>query len=191
MQKLSTLNKAIITVLSVTAISTTAIAVGQSNTQLPVSETVAAVQSKISLEQAMSIAQKTVKGDVIGAEFDQYDRSAGGNYEVTIVANNSEYDVKVDAKNGQVSTSKQEKMDNEDIAEYNAMKKSNLSLNQAIKKANQRINGTIVEAGFDVDAGKSVYEIEIVKGNQVYDVVVDSMTGQIVRSQAEMVDDDD
>ena len=191
MQKLSTLHKSIITLFSVAAISTTAIAVGQNAaTQVSVNESVAAVQSKITLEQAINIAQKTVKGDVIGAEFDQYNRSASGDYEIKLVANGTEYEVSVDATTGQTSNNKQEKMDNEDVAEYNAMKKSAISLSQAIKKANQGINGTVVEAGFDIDDGNSVYQVEIVKGNQIHEVAIDSMMGKVVRSQVEMVDDD-
>ena len=191
MQKMPTLTKSIIMVLSIATVSTTAVAVGQgAMKQTDVSDTVAAVQSKVSLEQAMAIAKRTVQGDVISAEFDQYDRSAGGDYEVNIIANNTEYEIKVDANSGKAMTEKQERLDNEDVAEYNAMKKSKISLNQAITTANQRVNGTVVEAGFDVEAGKSVYEIEMVKGTQVHKAVIDGMTGQIVSSQVEAADDD-
>ena len=191
MQKMPTLTKSIIMVLSIATVSTTAVAVGQgAMKQTDISDAVAAVQSKVSLEQAMAIAKRTVQGDVISAEFDQYDRSAGGDYEVNIIANNTEYEIKVDANSGKAMTKKQERLDNEDVAEYNAMKKSKISLNQAITTANQRVNGTVIEAGFDVEAGKSVYEIEMVKGTQVHKAVIDGMTGQIVSSQVEAADDD-
>lgn len=192
MKNLSTLSKSIIMVLSIAGVSTAAIAVGQSTTtRTEVSEAVAAAQSKISLEQAIFIAKKTIKGDVVSVDFDQNDHSAGGNYEVKTIANNTEYKVKIDANSGKVLSNKQEKLDKEDIAEYNAMKKSKTSLNQAIQKANQSVKGKVIEAGFDMDFGKPTYKIEIIKGTKVHKVVVDSMTGKIIRSQVEAADNDD
>ncbi len=192
MKNLSTLSKSIIMVLSIAGVSTAAIAVGQSTTtRTEVSEAVAAAQSKISLEQAIVITKKTIKGDVVSADFDQNDHSAGGNYEVKTIANNTEYKVKIDANSGKVLSNKQEKLDKEDIAEYNAMKKSKTSLNQAIQKANQSVKGKVIEAGFDMDFGKPTYKIEIIKGTKVHKVVVDSLTGKIIRSQVEAADNDD
>ena len=192
MKNLSTLSKSIIMVLSIAGVSTAAIAVGQSTTtRTEVSEAVAAAQSKISLEQAIVIAKKTIKGDVVSADFDQNDHSAGGNYEVKTIANNTEYKVKIDANSGKVLSNKQEKLDKEDIAEYNAMKKSKTSLNQAIQKANQSVKGKVIEAGFDMDFGKPTYKIEIIKATKVHKVVVDSMAGKIIRSQVEAADNDD
>ena len=192
MKNLSTLSKSIIMVLSIAGVSTAAIAIGQTAiTNSQVSEAVAAAQSKISLEQAIVIAQKTIKGDVVSADFVQHDHSAGGDYDINIVASNTEYEVKVDANSGKVLSSKREKLDKKDIAEYNAMKKSETSLNQAIKKANQSVKGKVIEAGFDMDFGKPAYKIEIIKGTQVHKVVVDSMTGKIIRSQVEAADNDD
>ena len=192
MKKLSTLSKSIIMVLSIAGVSTAAIAVGQSaTTKTEVSEAIAAAQSKISLEQVITIAQKSIKGDVISADFDQNGRSAGGNYDVKLVANNTEYEVEVDANSGKVLSRKQEKLDKEDMAEYKAMKKSKTSMNQAINRANQSVNGKVIEAGFDIDFGKPVYKFEIAKGTQVHKVVVDSRTGKIIRIQVEAADNDD
>ena len=192
MKNLSTLSKSIIMVLSIAGVSTAASAVGQTaSTKTQFSEAVAAAQSKISLEQAIVIAKKTIRGDVVSADFDRNDHSAGGNYEVKIVANNIEYEVKVDANSGKTVSSKQEKLDKEDMAEYDVMKKSKTSLNQAIKKANQSIKGKVIEAGFDIDSGKPAYKIEIIKGTQIHKVVIDSMTGKIIRSQVEAANSDD
>jgi len=192
MKNLSTLSKSIIMALSIAGVSTAAIAVGQSvTTKTGVSEAVAAAQSKISLEQAIIIAKKTIKGDVISADFDQNNHSAGGNYEVKIVNNNIEYEVKIDANSGKVLSNEQEKLDKEDIAEYNAMKKSKISLNQGMQKANQSVKGKVIEADFDMDFGKPAYNIVIIKGTQIHKVVVDSMTGQIIRSQVKAADSED
>lgn len=192
MKNLSVLTKSIIMVLSIAGISTTALAVEQAvSSNSNTSEAMAAAQSKISLEQAMTIAEKTIKGDVISADFDQNGRSTRGKYDVKIVANNTEYEVKVDANTGKVLQNKQEKLDKEDMAEYNAMKKSKISLNQAIKQANQSVNGKVIEAGFDIDFGKPIYKVDIAKGTQVHKVIIDSMTGKIIRSQVEAADNDD
>lgn len=192
MKNLSVLTKSIIIVLSIAGISTAALAVEQAvSSNSNTSEAMAAAQSKISLEQAITIAEKTIKGDVISADFDQNGRSAEGNYEIKLVANNTEYEVKVDANTGKVLQNKQEKLDKEDMAEYNDMKKSKISLNQAIKQANQSVNGKVTEAGFDIDFGKPVYKVEIAKGTQVHKVIIDSMTGKIIRSQVEAADNND
>ncbi len=192
MKNLSNLSKSIIMALSIAGVGTATIVAAQAATSTGyVSESMAVAQSKVSLEQAIVIANKAVKGDVISAEFDQNDHSAGGKYEVKIVNNNNEYEVKVDATTGKVSRDKQEKLDREDMAEYSAMKQSKISLNQAIKKANQSVNGQVIEVGFDMDYGKPVYKVEIAKGDQVHKVVIDSMTGKITRSKVKAADMDD
>ena len=192
MKNVSNLSKSIIMALSIAGVGTATIVAAQAATSTGyVSESMAVAQSKVSLEQAIVIANKAVKGDVISAEFDQNDHSAGGKYEVKIVNNNNEYEVKVDATTGKVSRDKQEKLDREDMAEYSAMKQSKISLNQAIKKANQSVNGQVIEVGFDMDYGKPVYKVEIAKGNQVHKVVIDSMTSKITRSKVKAADMDD
>ena len=89
----------------------------------------------------------------------------------------------IDSNTGKVLKPKQEKLDKEDMAEYSAMKQSKMTLTQAIQKATQTVNGKVLEAEFDVDNGKSVYEIKVVKGNEIHKVVVDSMTGKIISSR--------
>lgn len=192
MKKISTLRKPLLIAVSAISISVATVAVGQAATATaPMHEVKAATQSKISLEQALAIATKTVKGDVISADYDQEDRTANGHYDIKIITNNSEQEVKVHANTGKVTKGDMERLDKEDLAEYNAMKQSKVSLTQAIKKANQTLKGTVLEAEFDMDFGKPVYKVEIGKGNQVYKVVVDSMSGNITRSQVSDVDRDD
>lgn len=192
MKKISTLRKPLLIAVSAISISVATVAVGQAATATaPMNEVKAATQSKISLEQALAIATKTVKGDVISADYDQDDRTANGHYDIKIITNNSEQEVKVHANTGKVTKGDMERLDKEDLAEYNAMKQSKVSLTQAIKKANQTLKGTVLEAEFDMDFGKPVYKVEIGKGNQVHKVVVDSMSGNITRSQVSDVDRDD
>ncbi|MFC6205628.1 PepSY domain-containing protein [Psychrobacter urativorans] len=185
MKKLSTLTKSAIIALSIISIGTVAIASGQipAISNAGNSEAVAIAKSKISLEQAITIAQKTVKGDVISAEFEQNDYIEGGKFEIKSIANNTEYEVKIDASTGRVLKTKQEKLDQQDIAEYNAIKQAQISLTQALQKSTQSISGKVIEAEFDLDNGKSIYEIKIAKGTEIYQVIVDAMTGAIISKQ--------
>lgn len=185
MKKLSTLSKSAIIAISTLGIGTLAIAASQTSaiSSVETSDAVAIAKSKISLEQAIAIAQKTVKGDLISAEFDQNDYMGGGEYEIKFVANGVEHEVKIDASTGKVIKSKQEKMDQDDIAEYNAMKQSQITLTQAMQKATQSINGKIIEATFDFDDGIPAYEIEIAKGVQIHKLTINSTNGQVISSQ--------
>ena len=191
MKNLSMFSKSIVMTLSMIAVSSATISVAQAATPaVKVSEAVAAAQSKISLEQAIAIGNKTIKGDLVSAEFDQKGYSAGGKYDVKFIANNTEYKIRIDADTGKVLSAKQDQLDREDMAEYKAMKQAKVSLNQAMKKATQDVNGKIIKAGFDVDNGKSVYEIKVAKGNQIHKIVINSMTGKVISSRLESSDDD-
>ena len=191
MKTLSMFSKSMIMALGILAASSATISVAQATTpNVEISEAVAAAKSKISLEQAIAIGQKTIKGDLVSAKFDQNGYSAGGKYDVKFIAHNNEYKLRVDADTGKVLSAKQEKLDKDDIAEYKAMKNSKVSLAQAMEKATQNVNGKVIEAGFDVDNGKSVYEIKVAKGNQIHKIVIDSMTGKVISSRLESSDDD-
>lgn len=186
MKKTSTLKKSLAVALSVATISMASVSASQAATSM--SEIAAASQSKISLEQALTLANKAVKGDIISADFDQEDRAENSHYDIKMIANNNEQEVRVNANTGKVTKDETERLDKDDLAEYNTMKQAKVSLSQAIKNANKTLKGTVLEAEFDMDFGKPVYKIEIGKGNQVHKVIVDSMTGKITSSQ---VDNDD
>ena len=191
MKTLSMFSKSMVMAFGILAASSATISVAQATTpNVEISEAVAAAKSKISLEQAIAIGQKTIKGDLVSAKFDQNGYSAGGKYDVKFIAHNTEYKLRVDADTGKVLSAKQEKLDKDDIAEYKAMKNSKVSLAQAMEKATQNVNGKVIEAGFDVDNGKSVYEIKVAKGNQIHKIVIDSMTGKVISSRLESSDDD-
>ena len=188
MKSISTLSKLFLMILSVTGVSTAALAVIQptaanTNVNAKMTDAAAVVQSKISLQQAILMASKTVQGDVVGAEYDQHDHMAGGKYEVKLIGNGVEHEVNIDANTGKVLKTKQEKLDTDDMAEYSAMKQSKMTLTQAIQKATQTVNGKVLEAEFDIDNGKSVYEVKIANGTQVNKIAIDSMTGQVISNQ--------
>lgn len=186
MKKTSTMKKSLAVALSVATLGMASVSLSQAATS--VSEITAAAQSKISLEQALMLANKAVKGNIVSADFDQEDRTANSHYDIKIIANNNEQEVSVNATTGKVTIDETERLDNEDLAEYNIMKQAKVSLSQAIRNANQSLTGVVLEAEFDMDDGQPVYKIEVGKGNQVHKVVVDSMTGKITSSQ---IDNDD
>ena len=180
-KKTSTLKKSLAVALSVATLSMASISASQAATSM--NKITAASQSKISLEQALMLANKAVKGDIISADFDQEDRAEDSHYDIKIIANNNEQEVRVNASTGKVTKDETERLDKDDLAEYNTMKQAKVSLSQAIKNANKTLKGSVLEAEFDMDFGKPVYKIEIGKGNQVHKVVVDSMTGKITSNQ--------
>ena len=188
MKNLSTFGKSMVMVLGIAGLGTASIMTVQASNKSQGSEAMAAVQSKVSFEQALNIAQKTVKGDIVSAGFDQNDYSAGGKYEVKIIANNTEYEVDIDADSGKVLKTKQERLDNKDRAEHKAMKQAKVSLNQAMKTAARSVGGTVFEAEFDNDDGQSVYEIKVAKGDQTHKVMIDAMTGKVISTR---LDNDD
>lgn len=195
MKNLSMLTKSIIVALTVAGIGANAIAAPVANTKAVASssEALSAMQSKISLTQAINIAKQNAKGDLVSAEFDYDDdgkNKGTGKYEVEFVSNGTSYEVKIDANTGKVLKTKQEKLDKKELAEYNAMKQAKVSLTSAMQKAAQSLNGKVISAEFEVEKGQSVYDIEVVKGNQIYDVSIDANTGKVLSSQVDVEDDD-
>lgn len=118
MKNLSTFSKSIVMAVAIAGTGTATIVASQAATSNDkVSEAVAVVQSKISLQQAMA-SDKTIKGDLVNVQFDQNDYSAGGEYEIKSIANNMEYEIKIDADTGKVLSAKQKRLDKEDVAKY-------------------------------------------------------------------------
>ena len=196
MKNLSTLTKSAIIALTITSVAATAIAAPTTNTKAVTgsSEAVSAMQSKISLTQAIDIAKQNAKGDLVSAEFDYDDDDKKGaatsKYEIKFISNGSAYEVKVNANTGKVIKTKQEKLDKEGMAEYSAMKQAKVSLTSAMQKATQSVNGKVIGAEFELEKGQATYDIEVVKNNQIYDVSIDANTGKVLSSQVDMEDED-
>ena len=192
MKNLSMLTKSMIVALTVAGIGATAIAAPVANTKAVASssEALSAMQSKISLAQAINIGKQNAKGDLVSAEFDYDDDDATSKYEVEFVGNGTSYEVKVDANTGKVLKTKQEKLDKKELAEYSAMKQAKVTLTSAMQKAAKSLNGKVISAEFELEKGQSVYDIEVVKGNQIYDVSIDANTGKVLSSQVDVEDDD-
>lgn len=197
MKNLSTLTKSAIIALTIAGVGATAIAAPAANTKAVTgsSEVVSAMQSKISLTQAIDIAKQNAKGDLISAEFDYDDDDDNGNgavtgeYEVEFVSNGTAYEVKIDANTGKVIETEKEKLDKEDMAEYRALMQAKVTLTSAMQKATQSVNGKVIGVEFELEKGQALYDIEVVKDNQIYDVSIDANTGKVLSSQVDMEDD--
>ena len=196
MKNLSTLTKSALIALTIAGVGATAIAAPTTNTKAVTgsSEAVSAMQSKISLTQAIDIAKQNAKGDLVSAEFDYDDDddnkgTATSEYEVEFISNGTSYEVKIDANTGKVIKTEQEKLDKEGMAEYSAMKQAKVTLTSAMQKATQSVNGKIIGVEFELEKGQALYDIEVVKDNQIYDVSIDANTGKVLSSQVDMEDD--
>lgn len=192
MKNLSTLTKSVLIALTIAGVGATAIAAPVANTKAVTgsSEAVSAMQSKISLTQAIDIAKQNAKGDLVSAKFDYDDDDSTSEYEVELVANGTSYEVKIDANTGKVLKTKQETLDKKDMAEYSAMKQAKVTLTSAMQTASQSVNGKVISAEFELKKGQSLYDIEVIKGNQKYEVSIDANTGKILSSNINMEDDD-
>ena len=196
MKNLSTLTKSAIIALTIASVGATAIAAPTTNTKAVTgsSEAISAMQSKISLTQAIDIAKRSAKGDLVSASFDYDDDNDKGakndEYEIKLISNGTSYEVKIDANTGKALKTKQEKLDKKDMAEYSAMKQAKVSLTSAMQKAAQIVNGKVIGAEFELEKGQATYDIEVVKNNQIYDVSIDANTGKVLSSQVDMEDED-
>ena len=196
MKNLSTLTKSAIIALTIAGVGATAIAAPATNTKAVTgsSEAVRAMQSKISLTQAIDIAKQNAKGDLVSAEFDYDDEDGNGaatsEYEVEFISNGTAYEIKIDANTGKVIETDEEKLDKKDMAEYSALMQAKVTLTSAMQKATQSVNGQVIGVEFELEKGQALYDIEVVKDNQIYDVSIDANTGKILISQVDMEEDD-
>ncbi len=188
MKNLSTFSKSMLMALSIAGLGSASIVSVQAATTGQDSEAMAAVQSQISLEQAIDIAQQQTSGDVISAGFDDNDASTGGKYEITLISDNTEYEIDIDADSGDVLNSKQETLDGDDTTDYSALQQATVNMNEAMQTAAQSVNGTAIEAEFDIDNGQAAYEIDVAADNQRHKVVIDSSTGDVISTR---IDNDD
>lgn len=65
------------------------------------------------------------------------------------------------------------------------------SLAQAVTAAEQHVGGTASKAEVESHGGKLVYDVEVVKGPQVFDVKVSPDQGTVIASTQDQADRDD
>ena len=66
-----------------------------------------------------------------------------------------------------------------------------ISLSQAVIAAEQHVGGTASKAEVEQHAGKAVYDVEVVKGPQVFDVKISPDQGTVIATTEDRNDHDD
>lgn len=135
----------------------------------------AQAENLISLDDAIDTARNKINGDLIeiSVDYDEEDnREFKDKYELTFINDDKVYEVEVDAQFGSIDDIDEDDLDDDDRTEYEAFKKSKVSLSRAIEAATQRINGEVIDAEFNVENGKGVYDIEILKDNRKHKLKV-------------------
>lgn len=96
--------------LSAAVLAATAYAAGGTG-----NDALAIVNAKVSLTEAVAVAEKHASGKAVRAEFEQ--SSQGEFYEIEVVSGSRVFDVKVDAVKGNVISSAEDKVDREHESE--------------------------------------------------------------------------
>jgi len=63
-----------------------------------------------------------------------------------------------------------------------------ISLTQAIDAAEQHVGGKASEAEYEHEDGRAVFEVEVVKGNEVMDVEIDPANGNVLAAAKDRPD---
>lgn len=148
------------------------------------SEVRAAQASKITLKQAINIANKQVSGTLISAEFDDDDSQAkGGVYEIKFNTNTHNHEVKVDALTGKIIGTETDRLDSGDIADFKTMKQAKITITNAMSIAEKNTSGRVMEIEFKNDRDHvdhaSYYEVEVLKQDQIIELNIDAKTGKV------------
>lgn len=148
------------------------------------SEVRAAQASKITLKQAINIANKQVSGTLISAEFDDDDDQAkGGVYELEFNTNTHNYEVKVDALTGKIINTETDRLDSGDIADFKMLKQAKINMANAMSIAEKNTGGRVMEIEFKNDRDyadhTSYYEVEVLKGATIVELNIDATTGSV------------
>lgn len=177
--QLTTLGACFAVALSTGVISTTANADTADEIRI-------AQAAKISLRQAIDIANRQASGILIGAEFDEDDSDAkdgGGVYELEFSTNTTGYEIKVDANSGKVVTSETERLDNDDVKDYKVQQQAKIKIMDAINAAEKQTSGRVLEIEFENDRDyadhHTYYEVKVLKDNQVIELNIDADTGAV------------
>lgn len=176
--KLTTLGACVTLALATATVSTVSFAD-------TASEIRAAQAAKISLTQAVNIAQKQAAGILLDAEFDDDDSdsvSGGGVYELEFSDGTTEYEIKIDAMTGQVVERDTDSADSGDKEDYNIQRRAKISALRVINSLDQKNGDRILEVEFNQDADyanhPTYYEVDMLRGNQVIELKINADTGR-------------
>jgi len=140
--------------------------------------------AELSRNQAEERALNEVPGDVVGAGLD--DEYGAAVYQVDILANDgSLHEVEVDASSGDILSHTTE--DRDDTAEAQSLKeRATVSREDAEQSALGRFPGEVQDSELDDEAGRVVYNVEILgdDGN-LHEATVDATSGDVLGSETE------
>lgn len=132
----------------------------------------ALTKGTLSEDEAVQNVSKELNGEVVKVEKDWDDLLT---YEMTVRTNNGYADVEMDAKIGGIIEH------DGDLALSEAAK---ISMEEVEKIAIKEIEGSqITDLELDEELGKFVYEVELEKGIQEYDLIIDANTGEVISVQ--------
>ena len=153
----------------------------------------------ISAGEAKKIALKQFEGEIIGFEYDRDDRTP--HYEIDILKGNEKIEVEVNAGTGKAAVTERETVGTataetkgkaEEAEKATALaNNSTISETQAIEIAQAKAKGTVTDLELDEDDNRLIYEIEIRNGKMEYDFEIDAKTGDIIKYEEDLDDDDD
>lgn len=153
----------------------------------------------ISASEAKKIALKQLDGEIIGFEYDGDDRTP--HYEIDIVKGNEKIEVEINAGTGNAVVTERENIraNAENTEKTDETAKTSESTNnssivtekQAIEIAKAKASGTVTDLELDEDDNRLIYEIEIRNGKMEYDFEIDATTGDIIKYEEDLNDDND
>ncbi len=74
----------------------------------------------------------------------------------------------------------------DDYAEHQAQSQAKLSFEKAKAAAIKAVGGgTVTDVDFDLERGRSIYEVEVLHNNTEYDVKIDANTGEVLRKKVD------
>lgn len=144
------------------------------------------VQTTITKQQAVAIASQVAKGKFSELETKNIDGILI--YSIEFNDGKTEYDIDVDAQTGNII--KFEKEDDLGRRELDLIS-PNVNENQAKEIALNAVPGKATEIESSKLNNNYVYEVEVQKGDYEYDVIIDMMSGNILRIEKDRVEDDD
>lgn len=134
---------------------------------------------KISLDDAVKKFKEEFKADEIEVSSLEFDEDNGKYaYDIKGFNGNDEYEAKIDADSGEILSKEQDKED--DSSDKKAIDFTKIKdAKEAIKKALENNKGFVKSYELDVnDEGKTIYEIDVVDGD---DVELDAETLDIIQ----------
>lgn len=153
----------------------------------------ALASTKTSLVQAIDTVERQNGGQAVKAEYRE--RNGVPVYVIATLANGKEEKTLVDPMSGDVLKTAQEgllsRVFGDDASERAGIKTSKLSLGAAVTMAEKQSGGNVVEADFKDKHGKPRFEIELAKDGTSQEIIIDGVSGQIVKTKAHDDEHDD